>query len=570
MRLSSKLTLMFGGGTVAIALAAAMGQGLSYQAIGIYQTEVRQATAHAHDVAEVRSAFQTQVQEWKNILLRGSHPEQLDKYWHGFEASEKRVAELSVALVAKLPPGVSRDLVTRFAQAHERMGQSYRRGLEVFKSQRFDSAAGDATVKGMDRDPVALLGQAIEAIVADEVRIAAQADQAAQRAVVLMAAFVLISLAGMLAAVAWLVRRAMRPLRHASELTRRIADGDLSTAIAPTGEDEITDLLRALEAMQSSLTRLVGTVRNNAESVAAASAQIAQGNQDLSQRTEEQASALEETAASMQELESTVKQNAENALRADQLAQGATAVAGQGGEVVAEVVDTMKGINESSRKIADIIGVIDGIAFQTNILALNAAVEAARAGEQGRGFAVVASEVRSLAQRSAEAAKEIRALITHSVGQVEKGAALVDKAGATMSEIVTSIKRVSDLVGDISSASTEQTAGLAQVGQAVSQMDRATQQNAALVEQSAGAASSLKEQAQGLVQSVGVFKLSPAESAARAEQAEWKGTERRGLKRAKNVIRPAFSKQSPFKVGGCAASSSEAEPDETLSTSSAA
>jgi methyl-accepting chemotaxis protein-1 (serine sensor receptor) len=277
------------------------------------------------------------------------------------------------------------------------------------------------------------------------------------------------------------------------------------------GKDEIAQLLNALHGMQTSLSRVVSHVRQNADSVALASAEIAQGNSDLSARTEQQASALQETSASMEELGSTVQANADNARQANQLAVNASTVAQQGGDVVAEVVSTMKGINDSSKKIADIISVIDGIAFQTNILALNAAVEAARAGEQGRGFAVVASEVRSLAGRSADAAKEIKQLIGTSVERVEQGSTLVDRAGLTMSEVVSAIRRVTDIVGEISAASSEQSAGMAQVGEAVTQMDQATQQNAALVEQSAAAAQSLKQQAQQLVQAVAVFKLLPGQ-----------------------------------------------------------
>jgi len=294
--------------------------------------------------------------------------------------------------------------------------------------------------------------------------------------------------------------------RHAAALARSVAMGDLSAAPVLKPGDS-TSLMAQLKSMQDSLAQVVNNVRQNAEGVATASAQIAQGNIDLSSRTEEQASALEETSASMEELSSTVKQNADNARQGNQLAQSASAVAVKGGEVVGQVVQTMKGINDSSKKIADIIGVIDGIAFQTNILALNAAVEAARAGEQGRGFAVVASEVRSLAGRSADAAREIKALIADSVERVGQGTVLVDQARATMTEVVSSIKRVTDIMGEISAASSEQSAGVAQVGEAVTQMDQATQQNAALVEESAAAAESLKGQAQQLVQAVAVFKL---------------------------------------------------------------
>jgi methyl-accepting chemotaxis protein len=311
-----------------------------------------------------------------------------------------------------------------------------------------------------------------------------------------------------LASALWLVRAITQPLNQALAVADRVAAGDLSGKIDVTSHDEAGQVLQALDRMQTSLAKVVTNVRQNAEGVASASAQIAQGNQDLSGRTEEQASALQQTAATMEALGTTVRNNADSAQQANLLAQGASAVAAQGGRVVGQVVTTMQGINDSSHQIGDIISVIDGIAFQTNILALNAAVEAARAGEQGRGFAVVASEVRSLAQRSAEAAKEIKTLISRSVEQVEQGTALVDVAGKTMGEIVGSIQRVSAIVAEITSASAEQNNGVQQVGQAVGQMDQATQQNAALVEQSAAAAESLKAQAQQLVAAVAVFQLS--------------------------------------------------------------
>ena len=293
---------------------------------------------------------------------------------------------------------------------------------------------------------------------------------------------------------------------YASDIASRIAAGDLTVDVALRQGDK-TSLLFAMKSMRDSLAQIVGEVRNGTDAIASASRQIASGNLDLSSRTEEQASSLEETASSMEELTSTVQQNADNARQANGLASSASEVAERGGAVVAQVVDTMASINDSSKKIVDIIGVIDGIAFQTNILALNAAVEAARAGEQGRGFAVVASEVRTLAQRSASAAKEIKLLIDDSVGKVNAGAKLVDQAGATMDEIVASVRRVTDIMGEISSASLEQTEGIEQINMAVSQMDQVTQQNASLVEEAAAAAESLQDQAGKLAELVTVFKL---------------------------------------------------------------
>jgi methyl-accepting chemotaxis protein len=298
------------------------------------------------------------------------------------------------------------------------------------------------------------------------------------------------------------------PLSGAVEVAQKVASGELTSNVQVTGQDETSELLQALKDMNESLAKTVGDVRTGTELISTASQEIASGNADLSARTESQASSLEETASSMEELTSTVKQNADNARQANQLAVSASSVAEKGGTVVSQVVQTMGSITESSRKIADIISVIDGIAFQTNILALNAAVEAARAGEQGRGFAVVASEVRNLAQRSAGAAKEIKELITDSVDKVDAGSKLVDEAGQTMDLIVTSIRQVADIMGEITAATQEQSNGIEEVNQAISQMDEMTQQNAALVEEAAAAAESMQEQAELLSQAVSIFKLS--------------------------------------------------------------
>jgi methyl-accepting chemotaxis protein len=445
-------------------------------------------------------------------------PEVIAKELAAMAANTKEVNDLWAAYMATQLTPEEATLAKQFEAARERFtNEAFRpiqealRGGNIDEAKRLNTEKADVLYDGVRKNIVALVDLQF-----DEGKREYEASIARyeQSRMVAIAAIVL----GIAFAVAFglvLIRGIARSLSQASELSRAVAEGDLTRNVDTSGKDEVAVVLQSLAAMQQNLSQIVTRVRQGSDSVSVASSEIAEGNQDLSSRTESQASALEETAASMEELSSTVRQNADNARQANQLAQSASTVAVQGGQVVSQVVDTMKGINDSSRRIADIISVIDGIAFQTNILALNAAVEAARAGEQGRGFAVVAGEVRNLAQRSAAAAKEIKDLITDSVARVEQGSALVDKAGTTMEEVVGSIRRVTDIMGEISAASAEQSAGVGQIGEAVQQMDQATQQNAALVEEMAAAATSLRTQADDLVQTVAVFKVNGDMASAR-------------------------------------------------------
>ena len=439
-------------------------------------------------------------------------PEQLDATLAELDTTRKHVEARFAEFERGMSTPAERELFEKFAPLTTEFWQAASGNIQLVENAQKEEAfkmLQARTIPALDellkQLAAARAGQAA-ALERELAYVRREARLARNELVGMVAAIAL----GLLSFAVYIERLLKRRIAASQAVAERVRDGDLTQAVVDTARDEFSPLLAAMGSMQTSLTRIVASVRGNADSVATASAQIAQGNRDLSSRTEDQASTLEETAASMEQLGATVNQNADNARQANQLAQGASSVAVKGGEVVGRVVETMQGINESSRKISEIIAVIDGIAFQTNILALNAAVEAARAGEQGRGFSVVAGEVRSLAQRSAEAAKEIKTLITTSVERVEQGTALVDQAGATMRDIVSAIQRVTDIMGEISSASTEQSAGVAQVSEAVTRMDQATQQNAALVEQGAAAAESLRQQAQQLVEAVAVFKLAHA------------------------------------------------------------
>ncbi|WP_305822472.1 methyl-accepting chemotaxis protein [Massilia brevitalea] len=506
MKLSRKLPLCFAAVALVVACAGLFGLWALNGSLATYDRAVV-SYSQAGEVEALLSTFKTQIQEWKNTLLRGKDEAERNKYWQAFQDGEREVGAQLAKLNAALAPGRERELLEQFGHAHAQMGQDFRKGYEQFAAAGFDPAAGDAAVKGKDRAPSELLDQASRQIVAATRASAAAAEAASERATLLsLIAMVLGSGAAIVAGV-FVSRSVVRPLERAVEVAQTVAAGDLRARIDVTSNDETGQLLQALKDMNASLTQIVGKVRSGAETITVASDEIASGNMDLSSRTEQQAGALEETASSIEELTSTVKQNADNARQANQLAISACDVAVKGGNVVERAVTTMGAISESSKQIVDIIGVIDGIAFQTNILALNAAVEAARAGEQGRGFAVVASEVRNLAQRSASAAKEIKALIGDSVARVEAGSALVNETGTTMNEIVASVKRVMDIMGEISAASAEQGAGIEQISIAVTEMDTTTQQNAALVEEAAAAAQALREQTVALNEVVGVFKL---------------------------------------------------------------
>ena len=469
--------------------------------------------------------FKIHVQEWKDLLIRGGDAKDFEKYTRAMEESGRKVLEdlRKVAAIMK-PLGLDPTAVDKAIAEQDALNRQYAEAIKLYNPadpQR--TQVVDRAVRGIDRaatqhidDLVKVIRERGDVLEHDLVALA-ERERNAMTAWLLVIAISATIAAGVLATL--VIRSIILPLRSATAVAQRVAKGDLTAEVPKGGADEIGRLLNALGAMSQSLNEIVSQVRSGADAVAAASGQIAVGNTDLSSRTEEQATSIEETAASVEELTSAVSRNADSTKQADLLAVSASEIANRGGEVVNRVVRTMEEIQGSSKRIAEIIGVIDGIAFQTNILALNAAVEAARAGEQGRGFAVVASEVRSLAQRSAEAAKEIKGLISDSVNTVASGSRLVDDAGKTMQDVVNSVQRVSEIIGQISAATQEQGAGIGQVNTAVTELDRVTQQNAALVEESAAASESLKRQAVALAESVAIFKVAKSDNALPAPEA---------------------------------------------------
>jgi methyl-accepting chemotaxis protein len=471
------------------------------------QTLKRLADAYAVNVIDaVNKANAGMVPAQEALKLVQDARRDINNDWRAYTSTLLTEEESRIVREAEALFRPANDAIDRLEAALRGMSGNVRGQLDLFDGPLY-----------LPVDPI---GGKVSELIELQLRVAAEINQsaAAQYQWVRGLTVGLVGLALLVSALAgWLITRSItQPIAEAVQLAEAVASGDLTRRIAARGRDELAALLRALGAMNDSLVRVVSEVRHSSDSIATGSSEIAAGNADLSSRTENQAANLEETAASMEQITATVSQNAETARHASELASGASEAAARGGQVVGQVVSTMQEITASSQKIADIISVIDGIAFQTNILALNAAVEAARAGEQGRGFAVVAGEVRTLAQRSAAAAREIKALITTSVDRVQLGSKLVGQAGESVGDIVVQVQRVTDLINAISAAGNEQTAGITQVGEALQQLDQVTQQNAALVEQSAAAADSLRQQAGRLAELVGVFRLSGAATASQA------------------------------------------------------
>jgi methyl-accepting chemotaxis protein-1 (serine sensor receptor) len=531
----NKLIAVFAAGMAIVAVGALYGFAAARGALEQVGRVNDTLIAQAIQAQALQSAFRGQMQAWMAVIARGHDAEALEKSWKQFGFREREVRRDGEKLLKQIELTSARELLEKFLASHAAMGDKFQRGLETFKTSGFDAKKLDAEFKGIDLEPTDQIEELV-GVMRDEAAsaLAAARGDASRKLALSLGVIAVAMVVALLACSLLLVRTVVKPLAHAVSVADRVADGDLTVQVASSSRDETGRLLQGMRKMRDGLAEAVALIRRSAESVRTASSELASGHTNLSSRTEEQASSLEETAASMEELATTVKQNTENARQASQLAAGASDTAGQGGKVMGEAMGKMNRIVEASRKIADIIGVIDGIAFQTNILALNAAVEAARAGEQGRGFAVVASEVRALAQKSATAAKEIRNLIQNSVDEVGEGTRLVETAGKTMNEIVAAVKRVTDVMSEIASASQEQLSGIEQVSRAVEQMDQVVQQNAALVEESAAATENMAAQAEQLLEAVVRFKLdgadddqAPHEESARSEVQQTESEARR-------------------------------------------
>jgi methyl-accepting chemotaxis protein len=466
--------------------------------------------ADSNTLASLRTSLGEMRLAEKEMIVNYEKAEEVTRFSGQWTAARERV----LGQLKKLQEGTPDDSTALAKRMETELGAYATAMAPVIKqleNSGYDSATVANRVMGRAKEAIGAAEKTVvelqKALGAEGAQAEAERQTMTRQTITLFAVALGIAILIVVPATLVNMQSICRPMTEAQALAASIARGDLTNQITLSGRDESTQLMQALSNMQESLRALVGQVRNSTDSISTASAEIATGNQDLSARTEQTASNLQQAASSMEQLTGTVKQSADSARQANQLASSAAEVAARGGSVVSQVVTTMDEINASSKKISDIIGVIDGIAFQTNILALNAAVEAARAGEQGRGFAVVAGEVRSLAQRSAQAAREIKALIGASVEKVDSGSRLVADAGKTMQEIVGSVQRVSDIIGEITAASSEQSDGIGQVNTAVTQLDQMTQQNAALVEESAAAAESLRDQAQRLASVVATFRL---------------------------------------------------------------
>jgi methyl-accepting chemotaxis protein-1 (serine sensor receptor) len=501
--------LLIAAGALALAVGASMVTLTSvYDSIGELDRISREEFRSQRTILTATVEFKQRVEEWKNVLLQGADPASAERQWAVFLKEEKRVQDLVKEAREANPDPDVRALLDKFAEAERAAGERYRAAFEVFKAGAYQPRVGDGAVERVHANPASILIDAAHLAEDHGAHASADAVARARRGYMIAIAATAVSMLAALAALWTFVRHAvLQPIGRAVQVAERIAQGDLTVEVQSGSRDEAGQLLAALGRMNAGLAQVVTQVRRASEAVVSASDQVAAGTADLSQRTEEQASSLEETAASMEELASTVRQNAENAHQADELARNASNRAEQGGAEVVRVVERMTEISTSASRIADIISVIDGIAFQTNILALNAAVEAARAGEQGRGFAVVASEVRSLAQRSADAAKEIKGLIGDSVDKAREGTVLAEKAGDTIQALVIDVKRVSELMASIAEASAEQSRGVQQVNKTVTEMDKVVQQNASAVQQSASAATAMKREAEALVRAVSTFRV---------------------------------------------------------------